>query len=71
MLMIFPTLFDNYKVVGYEVIFSVAKLQKNSPSELKTSKKRSNSAAIFTRVAYHDVRTLGLGVGSLYSMFLF
>ena len=50
MLMIFPTLFDNYKVVGYEVIFRVAKFQKISPSELKTSKKRSNSAAIFTRV---------------------
>ena len=69
--MIFPTLFDNYKVVGYEVIFRVAKFQNFSPSELNTSKKRSNSAAIFTRVAYHDVRTLGLGVGSLYSMFLF
>ena len=71
MLMIFPTLFDKYKVVGYEVIFLVAKFQNFSPSELKTSKKRSNSAAIFTRVAYHDVRTLGLGVGSLYLMFLF
>ena len=69
--MIFPTLFDNYKVVGYEVIFRVAKFQNFSPSELNTSKKRSNSAAIFTRVAYHDVRTLGLGGGSLYSMFLF
>ena len=69
--MIFPTLFDNYKVVGYEVIFRVAKFQNFSPSELNTSKKRSNSAAIFTRVAYHDMRMLGLGVGSLYSMFLF
>ena len=71
MLMIFPTLFDNYKVVGYEVIFLVAKYQNFSPSELKTPKKRSNSAAVFTRLAYHDVRTLGLGVGSLYSMLLF
>ena len=71
MLMIFPTLFDNYKVVGYEVIFLVEKYQNFSPSESKTPKKRSNSAAIFTRVAYHDVRTLGLGIGSLYSMFLF
>ena len=71
MLMLFPTLFDNYKVVGYEVNFLVANFQNFSPSELKTSKKRSNSAAIFTRVAYHDVRTLGLGVGLHYSMFLF
>ena len=71
MLLIFATLLDNYKVVGYEVIFRVAKFQKISLSEFKTSKKRSNSAAIFTRVAYHDVRTLGLGIGSLYSMFLF
>ena len=71
MILIFPTLFDNYKVVGYEVIFRVEKFQNLSPSELKSSKKRSNSAAIFTRIAYHDVRTLGLGVGSLYSMILF
>ena len=71
MLMIFPTLFDNYKVVGYEVIFRVEKFQKFSPSELKASKKRSNSAAIFTRVAYHDVRTLGLGVGRFTRCFYF
>ena len=71
MIMSFPTLFYNYKVVGYEVNFLVANFQNFSPSELKTSKRRSNSAAIFTRVAYHDVRTLGLGVGSLYLMFLF
>jgi len=71
MIMFFPTLFDNYKVVGYEVIFLLAKYQNFSPSELKTPKKRSNSAAVFTRLAYHDVRTLGFGLGSLNSMFLF
>ena len=41
------------------------------PSELKTPKKRSHSAAVFTRLVCLDVRTLGSGVGSLYSMFLF
>jgi hypothetical protein len=41
------------------------------PSELKYPKKRSNSAAVLTSFAYVDVRTLGSGVGSLYSMFLF
>ena len=71
MLMIFPTLFDNYKVVGYEVIFLVAKYQNFSPSELKTPKKRSNSAAVFTRLAYLDMRMLGSGVGLLYLIFLF
>ena len=71
MLMIFPTLFDNYKVVGYEVIFLVAKYQNFSPSESKTPKKRSNSATVFTRLACVDVRTWGLGVGLLYLMFLF
>ena len=71
MLMIFPTLFDNYKVVGYEVIFLVEKYQNFSLSKSKTPKKRSNSAAIFTRLACVDVRMWGLGVGSLYSMFLF
>ena len=37
MLMIFPTLFDNYKVLGYEVIFLVAKHQNLGPAELKIS----------------------------------
>ena len=71
MLMIFPTLFDNYKVVGYEVIFLVEKYQNFSPSESKTPKKRSNSTAVLTRLACVDVRTWGLGVGLLYLMFLF
>ena len=71
MLMIFSILFDNYKVVGYEFIFLVEKYQNFSPSESKTPKKRSNSAAIFTRLACVDVRMWGLGVGLLYMMFLF
>ena len=71
MKMIFPTLFDNYEVVGYEVIFLVAKYQNFSPSQSKTPKKRSNSVTVFTRLVCLDVRTLGSGVGSLYSMFLF
>ena len=71
MLMIFSILLNNYKVLGYEIIFLVLKNQNFCPSELKTPKKRSNSAAVFTRLAYHDVRTLGSGVGSLNSMFLF
>ena len=71
MLMIFPTLFYNYKVVGYEVTFLLTKYQNFCPSELKILKKRSNSAAVFTRLAYVDVRTLGSGVGLLYSMSLF
>ena len=60
MIMILPTLFDNYKVVGYEVIFLVAKYKNFSPSESKTPKKRSNSAAVFTRLAYLDVSMSGL-----------
>jgi len=48
MLMIFPTLFDNYKVVGYEVIFLVAKYQNFSPSELKTSKKKEITVLLFS-----------------------
>ena len=71
MMMIFPILLDNLKVVGYEVIFLLAKYQNFLPSELKTPKKRSHSAAVFTRLVCLDVRTLGSGVGSLYSMFLF
>ena len=71
MLMIFPTLFDNYKVVGYEVKFLVAKFQNFLPLKLKAPKKRNNNAAVFTRLACVDVRTWGLGVGFLYSMFLF
>ena len=71
MIMFFPTLFDNYKVVGYEVIFLVEKYQNFSPSESKTPKKRSNSAAIFTRLACVDVRTWGSVVGLLYLMYLF
>ena len=71
MIMILPTLFDIYKVVGYEVIFLVEKYKNCSPSESKTPKKRSNSAAVFTRFACVDVRTWGLGVELLYSMFLF
>ena len=71
MIMSFPTLFDNYKVVGYEVIFPLVKYQNFSPSESKTPKKRSNSAGVFTRLACVDVRTWGLGVGLLYLMFFF
>ena len=63
MVMIFPTLFDNYKVVGYEVIFLVEKYQNFSPSELKTSKKRNKCAVVFSRLVYVDVSTLGLGIG--------
>jgi len=71
MMMIFPILLDNLKVVGYEVIFLLAKYQNFLPSELKTPKRRSNSSAVSTRLAYVDVRTLCLGVGLLYSMSLF
>ena len=71
MILLFPTLFDNYKFVGYEVSFPVAKYQNFLPSESKTPKKRSNSAAVFTRLACVDVRTWGLGVGLLYLIFLF
>ena len=71
MLMIFPLLFDNYKVLGYEVIIIVAKYQSFCPSKLKIPKTRSNSAAAFTRLAYVEMRMLGSGVGLLYSIFLF
>ena len=57
--------------MGSEVIFLVEKYENFTPSELKNPKKRSNSAAVFTRLAYVDVRTLGSGVGLLYSMSLF
>ena len=60
MLMIFSILFDNYKVVGYEVTFLLEKYQNFGPSELNISKKRSNSAAVFTRLAYLDVSMSGL-----------
>ena len=42
-----------------------------SQSELKITKRRSNSAAVFIRLACVGVRTLGSGVGLLYSMSLF
>ena len=71
MLMSFPILFDNYKVLGYEVIIIVAKYQSFYPSKLKIPKKRSNSAAAFTRLACVEMRMLGSGVGLLYSIFLF
>ena len=57
--------------MGSEVIFLVEKYENFTPSELKNPKKRSNSAAVFTRLAYVDVRTLGSGVGLIYSMSLF
>ena len=44
----FSILFDNYKVVGYEVTFLFEKYQNFGPSELNIPKKRSNSAAVFT-----------------------
>ena len=47
------------------------KNQNFHPQELNILKRRSNSAAIFTILAYLDVRTLGSGVGLLYSMSLF
>ena len=71
MIMILPTLFDNYKVVGYEVIFLVTKYQNFSPSESKTPIKRSNSAAVFTRLTCVDVRTWGSVIELLYLMYLF
>ena len=71
MLMIFAILLNNYKVVDYEVKFLVEKYQNFFPSKVNSPKRRSNSAAIFTRLACLDVRMLGLGVGLLYSMFLF
>ena len=49
----------------------MAKDQNFGPSELKIPKKISNSAVVFSRLAYVDVRTLGSGVGFLYSMSLF
>ena len=57
--------------MGSEVIFLVEKYENFTPSELKNPKKRSNSDAVFTRLAYVDVRTLCLAVGLLYSMSLF
>ena len=71
MLIFFRILFDNYEVVGYEVILLVKKYQNFLLSELKSLKKRSNSVAVFTRLAYVDVMTLSLGVGLIYSMSLF
>ena len=71
MLMIFSILFNNQKVVEYEVNFIVEKFQNFFPSKVNSPKRRSNSAAIFTRLGCLDVRTLGLGLGLLYSMFLF
>ena len=71
MLIFFRILFDNYEVVGYEVILLVKKYQNFLLSELKSLKKRSNSVAVFTRLAYVDMRTLSLGVRLLYSMSLF
>ena len=49
----------------------MAKDQNFGPSELKIPKKISNSTAVFSRLAYVDVRTLGSGVGLLYSTYLF
>ena len=57
--------------MGSEVIFLVEKYENFTPSELKNPKKRSNSDAVFTRLAYVDVRTLGSGIGMLYSMYFF
>ena len=57
--------------MGSEVIFLVEKYENFTPSELKNPKKRSNSAAVFTRLIYLDVMMLGLGVELLYSMSLF
>ena len=48
----------------------MAKDQNFGPSELKIPKKISNSAVVFSRLAYVDVRTLGSGVGLLYSVFI-
>ena len=43
---------------------SLAKDHNLYPSELKIpKKKRSNSAVVFSRLVYVDVRTLGLGIG--------
>jgi len=67
----FPLLCDNYKVVVYEIIFHVAEYQNFLRTELKVPKHRSNSTAVFTRLAFVDARTLGSGVGLLYSMSLF
>ena len=49
----------------------MAKDQNFGPSELKIPKKISNSAVVFSRLAYVDVRMLGSSVGLLYSMSLF
>ena len=49
----------------------MAKDQNFGPSELKIPKKISNSAAVFTRLPCVDVRTLGSGIGLLYSTSLF
>ena len=68
--MIFSIRFDNYKVVGHEIIFLLAKVQNFWPSELKAPKKRSNNAVVFTRLAYVDVKTLGSGIGLPHSMYL-
>ena len=48
MIMSFPTLFYNYKVVGYEVIFPVVKYQNFSPSESKNPKKREATVLLFS-----------------------
>jgi len=39
--MIFPTLFDNYKVIGYEVIFLVKNYQNFFTIGIKDSKKKA------------------------------
>ena len=57
--------------MGFAVVFHLEKYENFCPSELNIPKKRSNSTAVFTRLAYVDVRTLGSGIGLLYSISLF
>ena len=52
MLMIFSILFDNYKVVYYEVIFIVTKYHNCFPSGFMDTKRISCSATVMTRLEY-------------------
>ena len=50
MVMIFPLILDNKKVVGSGIIFGVAKDQKFCPSGFKYTKRIRGSAAVMSRL---------------------
>ena len=50
MILIFPPLFDNYKVVGPEILFHEKKYKNLFPSGFKYTKRISGSAAVLSRL---------------------